>query len=94
MVGSIELRASFLGVGACIPAGGVDGACKLGVWLFEVNVAFAWLCWCGVETLVAFARSCPCGVETLVAFAGEKWVFVVCFSVAVVMPVSVVVVQG
>jgi len=78
------------------------------VWLFEVNVAFAWSCWCGVETGVAFAWSCSCGVETgvafarvgralpetVIAFAGEKWVFVVCFSVAVVMPVSVVVVQG
>lgn len=71
MVGSIELRASFLGVGACIPAGGAAGACKLGVWLFEVNVAFAWSCWCGVETLVAFARVGRALPETGVAFAGQ-----------------------
>ena len=47
-----------------------------------------------VETLVAFARSCPCGVETAVAFAGEKWVFFVRFSVAEVLSVSAVAVQG
>ena len=47
-----------------------------------------------VETLVAFARSCPCGVETAVAFAGEKWVFFVRFSVAEVLSVSTVAVQG
>ena len=84
----------FWGAGACIPAGGVDGACKLCVWLFEVNVAFAWSCSCGVETGVAFARVGRASTETGVAFAGEKWVFLAHFSVAVVMPVSVVVVQG
>ena len=47
-----------------------------------------------VETLVAFARSCPCRVETAVAFAGEKWVFFVRFSVAEVLSVSAVAVQG
>ena len=46
------------------------------------------------ETGVAFACSCPCGVETLVAFAGEKWVFFVRFSVAEVLSVSTVAVQG
>ena len=43
---------------------------------------------------VAFACSCPCGVETGVAFAGEKWVFFVRFSVAEVLSVSTVVVEG
>ena len=40
------------------------------------------------ETPVAFARVCLCGVETAIAFAGEKWVFWVSVSVAVVMVVS------
>jgi len=40
------------------------------------------------ETPVAFARVCLCGVETAIAFAGEKWVFLVHFSGAEVMPVS------
>ena len=40
------------------------------------------------ETLVAFARSCSSGIETVVAFAGAKWVFLVQFSGAEVMPVS------
>ena len=46
------------------------------------------------ETGDAFARSCPCGGETAVAFAGEKWVFFVRFSVAEVLWVSAVAVQG
>ena len=40
------------------------------------------------ETIVAFARWCLCGTETAIAFAGEKWVFLVRFSSAVVMSVS------
>ena len=40
------------------------------------------------ETPVAFARVCLCGVETAIAFAVEKWVFLVHFSGAEVMPVS------
>ena len=40
------------------------------------------------ETAVAFARSYVLGVETAVAFAGEKRVFLVRFSVAVVTVVS------
>ena len=40
------------------------------------------------ETPVAFARVCLCGVETAIAFAGEKWVFLVHFPGAEVMPVS------
>ena len=46
------------------------------------------------ETAVAFARSCSCGIETPVAFAGAKWVFLVQFSGAEVMVVSMVAVQG
>ena len=42
------------------------------------------------ETGVAFARVCLCGVETAIAFACEKWVFLVRFLGAVVMPVSAV----
>ena len=63
-----------------MPAGGVAGSRKPGVWLSETGVAFA--------------CSFPCGVETLVAFAGEKWVFFVRFSVAEVLSVSAVAVQG
>ena len=46
------------------------------------------------ETVIAFARSCPRGVETAVACAGEKWMFFVHFSVAVVLSVATVAVQG
>ena len=42
------------------------------------------------ETVIAFACSCSCGIETIVAFAGAKWVFLVQFSGAEVMPVSMV----
>ena len=42
------------------------------------------------ETLVAFACLCLCGFETAIAFAGEKWAFLVRFSGAKVMAVSVV----
>ena len=40
------------------------------------------------ETGVAFARVGSASTETAIAFAGEKWVFWVSFSVAVVMVVS------
>ena len=63
-----------------MPAGGVAGSRKPGVWLSETGVVFA--------------CSFPCGVETLVAFAGEKWVFFVRFSVAEALSVSAVAVQG
>ena len=46
------------------------------------------------ETGVAFARSYVPGVETGVAFAGENRLVLVCFSVAVVLSVSMVAVQG
>ena len=42
------------------------------------------------ETVIAFARLYPCGIETAIAFAGEKWVFLVQFLGAEVMPVSAV----
>ena len=42
------------------------------------------------ETGVTFARSYVGGVETAIAFAGEKWAFLVQFSGAEVMQVSVV----
>ena len=63
-----------------MPAGGVAGSRKPGVRLSETGDAFA--------------RSCPCGVETAIAFAGEKWVFLACFSVAEVLLVSTVAVEG
>ena len=43
---------------------------------------------------MAFARSYVPGVETGVAFAGENRLFLACFSVAVVLSVSTVAVQG
>ena len=47
-----------------------------------------------VETLVAFARVGRASTETVIAFAGEKWVFFVRFSVAEVLSVSTVAVDG
>ena len=46
------------------------------------------------ETAIAFARMHLYGIETAIAFAGEKWVFLVRFLVAVVLLVSMVAVQG
>ena len=46
------------------------------------------------ETGVAFARMHLYGIETAIAFAGEKWVFLVQFSGAEVMRVSMVAVLG
>ena len=46
------------------------------------------------ETGGAFARGYLRRVETLVAFAGEIWVFLACFLVAEVSPVSTVAVEG
>ena len=46
------------------------------------------------ETAIAFARSCSCGIETVIAFGGGKWAFWVRFSVAEVIVVSMVAVQG
>ena len=78
------------------------------MWLSGTGVAFACLCPCGVETLVAFAcvgrastetaiafaRVGRASDETVIAFAGEKWVFLACFSVAEVLSVSAVAVEG
>ena len=77
-----------------MPAGGVAGSRKPGVRLSGTGVAFACSCPCGVETLVAFARAGRASTETAIAFAGEKWVFFVRFSVAEVLSVSAVVVEG
>ena len=46
------------------------------------------------ETPVAFAGAGRASTETAIAFAGAKWVFWLCFLVAVVMVVSMVAVQG
>ena len=46
------------------------------------------------ETAIAYARSYVGGVETAIAFAGAKWVFLACFSVAEVLSVSTVAVEG
>ena len=46
------------------------------------------------ETVVAFARRYLCRSETVVAFAGEKWALLERFSVASVLSVSTVAVQG
>ena len=46
------------------------------------------------ETGVAFARAGRASDETDIAFVGEKWAFLVCFSVAEVMVVSMVAVWG
>ena len=54
----------------------------------ETGDAFPTLCECWVETGVAFARVGRASTETAVALAGEKWVFLVRFSVALVMAVS------
>ena len=62
--------------------------------LSETVVAFARSCLCGIETAIAFAGAGRASAETVVAFAGEKWAFWVRFSVAEVMVVSMVAVQG
>ena len=63
-----------------MPAGGVAGSRKPGVRLSESRVAFA--------------RAGRASTETGVAFAGEKWVYFVRFSVASVLSVSMVAVEG
>ena len=59
--------------------------------------AAAWPCRPGVrlpETVIAFAGAGRASIETAVAFVGAKWVFLVQFSGAEVMVVSMVAVQG
>ena len=85
--GPFELRAIFLGVGLRLRVGVADPS-------RETGVACACACLRGIETAVAFARSYVAGVETAITFAGEIWVFLVRFLVAVVMVVSTVAVQG
>ena len=46
------------------------------------------------ETGIAFAGAGRASIETVIAFAGAKWVFLVRFSGAEVMVVSMVAVQG
>ena len=46
------------------------------------------------ETVVAFAGAGRASTETGIAFAGEKWVFLARFSLALVLSVSMGVVQG
>ena len=77
-----------------MPAGVVARARKPCVRLSETGDAFARGYLRRVETLVAFARVGRASTETVIAFAGEKWVFLACFSVAEVSPVSAVVVEG
>ena len=62
--------------------------------LSETDVAFARSCPRGVETLVAFARAGRVSDETVITFAGEKWAFFVRFSIAEVLSVSAVAVEG
>ena len=60
----------------------------------ETGDTFATLCERWLETGVAFARVGRASTETAIAFAGEKWLFLVRFSVALVMVVSTGAVQG
>ena len=72
------------------PPGPVDQVGRLS----ETVIAFAGAGRASTETVVAFAGAGRASTETVVAFAGEKWVFLVQFSGAEVMVVSMVAVQG
>ena len=90
------------------PMGATAWPCRPGARLSETVIAFACSCSCGIETPVAFTGAGRALTETAIAFAGvgrasaetvvafavEKWAFWVCFSVAEVMVVSMVAVQG
>ena len=54
----------------------------------ETVIAFADAGRASIETVIAFAGAGRASIETTIAFAGEKWVFLVHFSGAEVMPVS------
>ena len=54
----------------------------------ETVIAFADAGRASIETAIAFAGAGRASIETVIAFAGEKWVFLVHFSGAEVMPVS------
>ena len=62
--------------------------------LSETAIAFARSCLWWVETAIAFAGGDRASTETGIAFAGAKWAFLVQFSGAEVMVVSMVAVQG
>ncbi|MBS7159717.1 MAG: hypothetical protein KH051_03355 [Actinomyces sp.] len=62
--------------------------------LSETAVACARECLRGLETAIAFADAGRASNETGIAFAGENWVFLARFSLALVLPVSMGVVQG
>ena len=64
------------------------------VWLSETAVAFAGAGRASNETGIAFAGAGRASTETAIAFAGAKWVFLACFSAAMVLSVSMVAVQG
>ena len=63
-------------------------------WLPETPVAFAGSGRVLTETAVAFAGTGRASTETGIAFAGENWVFLARFSLALVLSVSMGVVQG
>ena len=62
--------------------------------LSETAIAFAGAGRASIETVIAFAGAGRALIETVIAFAGAKWAFLVRFSVAEVMVVSMVAVQG
>ena len=90
------------------PTGTAVWPCRPGARLSETVGAFARSCLCGIETPVAFAGACRASIETpvafagagrastetAVAFAGENWVLLARFSLALVLPVSMVAIQG
>ena len=60
----------------------------------ETAIAFAGAGRASTETAIAFAGAGRASTETVIAFAGGKWVFLACFSAALVLSVSMVAVQG
>ena len=68
--------------------------CRPGASLSETVVAFARRYLCRSETVVAFAGAGRASTETAIAFAGAKWALLERFSVASVLSVSPVAVQG
>ena len=64
------------------------------VWLSETAVAFVGTGRASNETGIAFAGTGRASNETGIAFAGKNWVFLARFSLALVLSVSMGVVQG
>ncbi|MDU2793949.1 MAG: hypothetical protein E7C13_04860 [Actinomyces sp.] len=60
----------------------------------ETGIAFAGTGRASTETAIAFAGAGRASTETAIAFAGENWVFLARFSLALVLSVSMGVVQG